>query len=133
MLESMTDTNFKLVNFRYCVQHGRRQNRLSEQFRRRITLDFDSSQPSEYSGLYINLPRAPNTPDCGVRKSSMVIASPTCTCTCYRRKETISCFDWCYLRGVYICGRLFRIPAHAELFGLFHLFILFLEEFDYTA
>ena len=35
--------------------------------------------------------------------------------------------------GVYICGRLFRIPAHAELFGLFHLFTLFLEEFDYTA
>ena len=36
-------------------------------------------------------------------------------------------------RGVYICGRLFRIPAHAELIGLFHLFTLFLEEFDYTA
>ena len=35
--------------------------------------------------------------------------------------------------GVYICGRLFRIPAHAELFGLFHLFTLFLKEFDYTA
>ena len=37
------------------------------------------------------------------------------------------------MRGVYICGRLFRIPAHAELFGLLHLFTLFLEEFDYTA
>ena len=36
-------------------------------------------------------------------------------------------------RGVYICGRLFRIPAHVEHFGLFHLFTLFLEEFDYTA
>ena len=32
-----------------------------------------------------------------------------------------------------MCGRLFLIPAHAELFGLFHLFTLFLEEFDYTA
>ena len=42
-----------------------------------------------------------------------------------------------YLRrawaGVYICGRLFRIPAHAELFDLLHLFTLFLEEFDYSA
>ena len=36
-------------------------------------------------------------------------------------------------RGVYIFGCLFRISAHAELFGLFHLFTLFLEEFDYTA
>ena len=36
-------------------------------------------------------------------------------------------------RGVYICGHLFRIPAHAELFGLFHLFTMCLEEFDYTA
>ena len=36
-------------------------------------------------------------------------------------------------RGVYICGRLFRIPAHAELFNLLHLFTLFLEEFDYSA
>ena len=33
-------------------------------------------------------------------------------------------------RGVYICSRLFRILAHAELFGIFSLF---LEEFDYTA
>ena len=37
------------------------------------------------------------------------------------------------MRGVYICGRLFRIPAHAELFGLFLLFTLLLEEFDYIA
>ena len=38
-------------------------------------------------------------------------------------------------RGVYICGRLFRIHVHAhkELFGLLHLFTLFYEEFDYTA
>ena len=36
-------------------------------------------------------------------------------------------------RGVYICGRPFRIPAHAELIGLFPLFTLFLEEFDYTS
>ena len=35
--------------------------------------------------------------------------------------------------GVYICSRLFRILAHAELFGIFHLFTLFLEEFDCTA
>ena len=35
--------------------------------------------------------------------------------------------------GVYICSRLFRILAYAELFGIFHLFTLFLEEFDYTA
>ena len=28
---------------------------------------------------------------------------------------------------------LLRIPTHAEMFGLFHLFTLFLEEFDYTA
>ena len=27
----------------------------------------------------------------------------------------------------------FRIPAHADLLGIFHLFTLFLEEFDYTA
>ena len=33
----------------------------------------------------------------------------------------------------YICGRLFRIPTHAELFGRVHLFTVFLEEFDYTA
>ena len=37
------------------------------------------------------------------------------------------------VRRIYICGRLFRIPAHAELSGLFHLFALFLKEFDYTA
>ena len=37
------------------------------------------------------------------------------------------------MRGVYIGGRLFRIPAHAELFSLFDLFTLILEEFDYTA
>ena len=36
-------------------------------------------------------------------------------------------------RSVYICGPLFRIHAHAERFGLFHLFTLFLEEFDYTT
>ena len=36
-------------------------------------------------------------------------------------------------RSVYIFGRLFRIHGHAELFGLFHLFTLFLEEFGYTA
>ena len=28
---------------------------------------------------------------------------------------------------------LFRILAHAEPFGIFHLFTFFLEEFDYTA
>ena len=33
--------------------------------------------------------------------------------------------------ATYICGHLFRIHAHAELFDLFHLFTLFLEEFDY--
>ena len=33
------------------------------------------------------------------------------------------------LRAAYI----FRILAHAELFGIFHLFTVFLEEFDYTA
>ena len=38
-----------------------------------------------------------------------------------------------YMRGVYVCDHLFRIPAHAEFFGIFHLFTLFLEEFDYTA
>ena len=39
-----------------------------------------------------------------------------------------------YLRGAaYNCSRLFRILAHAELFGIFHLFTLFLEEFYYTA
>ena len=27
----------------------------------------------------------------------------------------------------------YEILAHAELFGLFHLFTLFLEEIDYTA
>ena len=36
------------------------------------------------------------------------------------------------VRGVYIYSRLFRILALAELFGIFHLFTLFLEEFDYT-
>ena len=35
-------------------------------------------------------------------------------------------------RAVYIFVA-FRIYAHAKLFGLFHLFTLFLEEFDYTA
>ena len=38
-----------------------------------------------------------------------------------------------FLNKYIFFGRLFRIPAHAELFGLFHLFTLFLEEFDYTA
>ena len=32
-----------------------------------------------------------------------------------------------------ICFHLFEILAHAEIFGLFHLFTLFLEEFGYTA
>ena len=36
-------------------------------------------------------------------------------------------------RGVYNCSRLFRMLAHAELFGIFNLFTLVLEEFDYTA
>ena len=55
----------------------------------------------------------------------------------------LNLFKWKYVcicliytahgRGVYICGRLFRIHAHAEFFGLFHLFTLFLEEFDYIA
>ena len=36
-------------------------------------------------------------------------------------------------RGVYTCLRLFRLLAHADLFGIFHLFRLLLEEFDYTA
>ena len=31
-------------------------------------------------------------------------------------------------RGIYISSRLFEILAHAELFSLFHLFTLFLEE-----
>ena len=35
--------------------------------------------------------------------------------------------------GIYICSRLFRIFAHAELFDIFHLFTLLLEEFDYTV
>ena len=37
------------------------------------------------------------------------------------------------LCGVYICSRLYEVLAHAELFGLFHLFTLFFEVFDYTA
>ena len=37
------------------------------------------------------------------------------------------------MRGVYICSRLFKLLAHAELFGIFHLFTLFLKEFDYTT
>ena len=37
------------------------------------------------------------------------------------------------VHGVYICSRPFRILAHAEFFGIFHLFTLLLEEFDYTA
>ena len=36
-------------------------------------------------------------------------------------------------RGVYICSCVYEILAHAELFGLFHLFTLFLGEFDYTG
>ena len=36
-------------------------------------------------------------------------------------------------RRVYICSRLFEILAHAEILGLFRLFTLFFEEFDYTA
>ena len=55
-------------------------------------LDFDSSQPSEDSGLVIDSPRASGTPGCGIRKSSMVIASPTC----YRQRETRFCFHWSY-------------------------------------
>ena len=42
-------------------------------------------------------------------------------------------FIYAHGRGVYICSRLFRILAHAEVFGIFHLFKLFLEGFDYTA
>ena len=34
---------------------------------------------------------------------------------------------------VYICSRLFEIHGHAEHFDLFHLFTLFLRDFDYTA
>ena len=30
-------------------------------------------------------------------------------------------------------GHIFRILKHAELFGIFHFFTLFLEEFDNTA
>ena len=37
------------------------------------------------------------------------------------------------LHRKYNISRLFRIVAHAELFGIFHLFTLILEEFDYTA
>ena len=45
----------------------------------------------------------------------------------------VLCLVFLRRRGVYICSRLFRILAHADLFGIFHLFTLFLEEFDYTA
>ena len=31
------------------------------------------------------------------------------------------------------CGVYIRLLAQAELFGIFHLFALFLEEFSYTA
>ena len=37
------------------------------------------------------------------------------------------------MRGVNVCPREFEVLAHAELFGLFYLFTLFLEQFDYTA
>ena len=37
------------------------------------------------------------------------------------------------LHKQYNISRLFRIVAHAELFGILHLFTLILEEFDYTA
>ena len=35
--------------------------------------------------------------------------------------------------AAHICSCVFRIFVHTELFGLFLLFALFLEEFDYTA
>ena len=38
-----------------------------------------------------------------------------------------------HVRGVYICPRVYEVLAHAERFGVFHLFTLFLEEFDYTT
>lgn len=63
-----------------------------EQSRRRIALEFDSAQPSEDSGLFLDSPRASSTPSSGVKKSSMVGASPKY----YRRRERRSWFDWCY-------------------------------------
>ena len=38
-----------------------------------------------------------------------------------------------YLHRVYMCSCDIEILAHAERFGLFHLFTLFLEGFHYTA
>ena len=55
----------------------------------------------------------------------------SCSLSIQRNLKTF--FYAAHGRGVYICGRLFGIPAHAELFGLLHLLTLFLEEFDYTA
>ena len=68
-----------------------------EQSRRRIA--FGGKQLSEDSGLFIDSPRASNTPDCGLRKGSMVVASHKC----YRRQERRSCFDWCYFL-LWFCG-----------------------------
>ena len=70
-----------------------------EQSRRRIALDFDSSQLSEDSGLFIDSPRALSTPNSGLKKGGTVVASPTCN----RRQEKRSCFDWCYFL-LWFCG-----------------------------
>ena len=61
---------------------------------------------------------------------------PMTTSVGHRWEKSERTHYYCFVyaaRGIYICSRLFRILAHAKLFGIFHLFTWFLDKFDYTA
>ena len=55
--------------------------------------------------------------------------------TCQSLSESIAFQIYLHraTRDVYHCSRVFEILTHGELFGIFHWFTLFVEEFDYTA
>ena len=63
----------------------------------------------------------------------MLVSSMCQAVECIVRTRHLVLLVTGWLIASLICGRLFRIPAHAELFSLFHLFTLFLDEYDYTA